>query len=171
MPTVTTITKAAREQLIDTLTVEELDSAYEALREILPGYDPAIDDDPLIDMPMVARLAGVAAGTPGAWQQRTREGKERVAFPDPGDTRYPDKPQWYAVSQIVAAFLKPSNRWPRGVVAREQTRAGAQPRLTFVQLAAQEPALAEELFALGVQDAKARTLQGWRGLRTRSARR
>lgn len=163
------ITKEERERLIDTLGVDELDQAYAALRDVLPGYDPEQDEDPLIDMPMIAKLAGVAAGTPGAWQQRTREGKERVAFPDPGDTRYPDKPQWFAVSQIVAGFLKPSDRWPRGAVARESTRAGARPRLAFPQLVQQEPELAAKIWELRANDNLPRTVQGWRSLCTRRA--
>lgn len=163
------LTREERERAVDTLSTAELDEVYAVLKEVLPDWDADEDDDPLIDMPMIAKLAGVAPGTPGAWQQRTREGKERVAFPDPADTRYADKPQWRAVSQIVVGFLIPSRRWPRGAVAREQTRADAVPRMTLAELRRVDRELARQLRALGHRDQRARTLQGWRSLRTRRA--
>lgn len=161
------VSKEDRDAAIDTLSVEELDEIYAALSEIIPGWTPEEDEDPLIDMPMIARLAGVAAGTPGAWQQRTREGKEAVPFPKPDDTRYADKPQWRAVSTIVVGFLKKSNRWPRGAVSRPRTRADAVPRLTLSELRQVDKELARDLRALGHKDQRSRTIQGWRSLRTR----
>ena len=163
------VTKEERAQAVDTLAPDELDEVYRTLATIIPGWDVDEDDDPLIDMPMIAELAGVASGTPSAWQQRTREGKERVPFPEPADTRYRDKPQWRAVSQIVVGFLKPSGRWPRGKAAREQTRADAQVKLTLAQLRQADRELWRQLKELGHRDSKARTIQGWRSLRTRRA--
>lgn len=127
------------------------------------------EDDPLIDMPMIAELAGVAPGTPGAWQQRTREGSERVPFPAPHDDRYLDKPQWRAV-RFVEEFLWPSGRWAngRGSVARENTRVTK--RYTFAQLKKVQPELADEIKALNVADDKPRSVQGWRSHRTRASR-
>lgn len=128
------------------------------------------EDDPLIDMPMIAELAGVAPGTPGAWQQRTREGTERIPFPAPHDDRYLDKPQWRAV-RFVEEFLWPSGRWEkgRGTVARTSTRVTK--RYTFKQMSKVNPELAAEIVQLGVHlaDDKVRSLQGWRSHRTRAA--
>ena len=91
------------------LTPRERTEALTLIAELFGIFN---EDDPLIDMPMIAELAGVAIGTPGAWQQRTRAGKERVPFPPPDDPRYHDKPQWRAVSTIIEGFLLPSQRWP-----------------------------------------------------------
>lgn len=127
------------------------------------------EDDPLIDMPMIAELAGVAPGTPGAWQQRTKEGTERVPFPEPHDPRYLDKPQWHAV-RFVEEFLWPSGRWEngRGSVARENTRVTK--RYTHKQLKKAMPELADAISDLGAVDDKSRSIQGWRSHRTRATK-
>lgn len=123
----------------------------------------------LIDMPMLAELAGVAPGTPGAWQQRTKEGTERVPFPAPHDDRYLDKPQWDAV-RIVEEFLWPSGRWAngRGTVARESTRVTK--RYTLKQLRKVNPELAAAIAELEAADDTPRSIQGWRSHRTRAAK-
>lgn len=131
------------------------------------GIDTQQDDDPLIDKPMIAKLAGVSEGTPGQWEQRTREGREKVPFPKADDPRYPDKPQWRAISTIIEGFLKPSNRWPRGTVARESTRATE--RLAYAELVQADSKLAGEIARLKGADNRVRSLQGWRGWRTRLA--
>jgi hypothetical protein len=131
------------------------------------------EEDPLIDMPMIAELAGVAPGTPGAWQQRY--GADRSVpgaavmhpFPEPHDGRYLDKPQWRAVS-FVRDFLYPTGRWPRGTVARESTRVTK--RYTFSQLKKAQPELAEAIKELGAVDDKPRSVQGWRSHRTRASK-
>lgn len=162
------LTQNAREAIIAGIGDEELDAAYAALAEILPeGWNPVEDPDPLIDAPMFAELAGVAPNTPGAWQQRTKEGKEKVAFPEPGEPKYKDKPQWYAISQALR-YLMDSYRWPRGVAARENTRAGqGRERLLYRELADLDPNLAVQLAQLNANDQTPRTIQGWRSLRTR----
>lgn len=121
----------------------------------------------LIDMPMLAELAGVAPGTPGAWQQRTREGTERFPFPAPHDDRYLDKPQWDAV-RIVEEYLWPAGKWPRGSVARVSTRVTK--RYTHKQLKKSNPELAEQIEQLGAVDNVARSLQGWRSHKTRATK-
>lgn len=162
-----TLTQRQRAEIVGSIAPEELAAAYEVLREILPGWDPAEDPDPLIDAPMFAELAGVAPNTPGAWQQRTREGKEKVPFPAPGEDKYADKPQWFAISQALR-YLMDSCRWPRGTAARENTRAGqGRERISYQELADADPGLAVQLAALNANDAKRRTVQGWRSLRTR----
>lgn len=148
------------------LTVKEHREALTLIAGLF-GIDTTADTDPLIDKPMIAKLAGVAEGTPGQWEQRTREQREKVPFPVPDDTRYPDKPQWRAISTVIACFLKPSNRWPQGVVARESTRVTE--RYTFAQLDGLDSDLAEEVRQLGGNDDRQRSLQGWRGWRTRLA--
>lgn len=158
-----------RLRIIDTIPPEEQNAAYAVLADLLPDWDVNEDPDPLIDAPMFAELAGVAPNTPGAWQQRTKEGKEKVAFPEPGEPKYRDKPQWYAISQALR-YLMDSYRWPRGVAARESTRAGqGRERITYRDLADLDPGLAVQLAALGANDQVARTIQGWRSLRTRRA--
>lgn len=148
------------------LTRAERAEALNLIAELF-GIDTDAEPDPLIDKPMIAKLAGVSEGTPGQWEQRTREGREKVPFPPADDTRYPDKPQWRAISTIIEGFLKPSDRWPRGVVARESTRATE--RYSFAELRRQEPDLAKEIKALNGNDDRVRSLQGWRGWRTRLA--
>lgn len=166
MPKITTGERAA---IFRAIPEEERQAAHAVLREILPGWSPEDDPDPLIDAPMLAELAGVAPNTPGAWQQRTKEGREKVAFPEPGEDKYRDKPQWFAISQALR-YLMDSGRWPRGVSARESTRAGAgRERLMYAELAALDPTLAGQLAELNANDRRARTLQGWRSLRTRRA--
>lgn len=150
----------------DPLTDQERTEALELIGELF-GIDTDADDDPFIDKPMIAKLAGVADGTPGQWEQRTREGREKVAFPPPDDTRYPDKPQWRAVSTVIECFLKPSQRWPRGVVARESTRVTE--RYGIKELRQLDRELANEVTKLGGGDNRQRSLQGWRGWRTRLA--
>lgn len=152
------------------LTDEERDETRLLVQELF-GIDTTADPDPLIDMPMIAELAGVAIGTPGAWQQRTKAGTERVPFPAPDDPRYHDKPQWRAVSTIVEGFLLPSGRWPRGKAARESTRverphtrraATSTIRTGLSGLRRTEPELADQLARLRLDDGKVRTLGGWR---------
>lgn len=162
------MTQFERFQVRTAIEPAEVTAAYDILRGILPGWDPGDDPDPLIDAPMFAELAGVAPNTPGAWQQRTKEGTEKVPFPEPGEPKYRDKPQWFAISQALL-YLIQSGRWPRGTVARVGTRATVRPRLSFTELRAQHSALAENLIALGANDKGARTLQGWRSLATRRA--
>lgn len=162
-----TLTPGERHAVMSTIAQEDRTAAYEVLAPLLPGWSPGQDPDPLIDAPMFAELAGVAPNTPGAWQQRTKEGTEKVAFPEPGEAKYRDKPQWFAISQALR-YLMDSGRWPRGVSARESTRAGAgRERIPFRELADLDPGLAVQLAALKANDDTARTIQGWRSLRTR----
>lgn len=81
------------------------------------GLDAA-DPDPFIDLPLIAKMGGLALATPRAWRNRSRpeytgrgklEGADR--FPDPDDTRYPTKPQWRAVSTILP-YLWRRGAWP-----------------------------------------------------------
>lgn len=91
---------------------------------------PVSETDPLIDLPKIAMLAGVAKNTPMIWRQRSRPeykgpGKlsgtgRRKPFPEPDDERYADKPQWRLTT--VVGWLIDTNRWPRGAVARPETR-------------------------------------------------
>jgi hypothetical protein len=158
-----------RMAIVEAIPRDERLDAYRVLGEVLPGWEPADDPDPLIDAPMFAHLAGVAPNTPGAWQQRTKEGKEKEPFPEPGEDKYKDKPQWFAISQALA-YLRSSGRWPRGVAARENTRAGhGRERITYRDLATLDRDLAVQLAALNANDGAARTIQGWRSLRTRRA--
>lgn len=159
-----------RMRVIATIPPEDRAAAYAVLAGLLPGWNRDEDPDPLIDGPMFAQLAGVASNTPKAWQQRTREGRERVAFPEPGESKYADKPQWHAISQALR-FLMDSHRWPRGSSAREGTRADVRTRLSFVELMDSNPDLARELAALDANDTTPRTIQGWRSLRTRRSTR
>lgn len=148
---------AARQKL----NIREREEALQIIGEILGIYG---EDDPLIDMPMIAALAGVAPGTPAAWQQRTRSGRERVPFPPPDDSRYADKPQWRAISTIIERFLKPSERWPRGVAARETTRRprNAVERIGLGGLRHKDAELAKALKARRLDDGQPRTVGGWR---------
>lgn len=146
------------------LTNAERAEALNLIGELF-GIDTSSGDDQLIDKPMIAKLAGVSEGTPGQWEQRTREGREKVPFPMADDTRYPDKPQWWAIGTIIQLFLKPSNRWPRGSVARESTRATE--RFTYAELVQVDAQLAGEIASLWGADDRSRSLQGWRGWRTR----
>lgn len=145
------------------LTDEEAQEVLDLVAEL---FGITGEPDPLIDLPMIAELAGVASNTPKAWQQRTRNGQERVPFPAPHDDRYTDKPQWHAV-RLVEEFLKPSGRWPRGSVARESTRVTK--RYTFKQLVKANAELADDIRKLKAVDDVARSIQGWRSHRTRMA--
>ena len=82
------------------------------------------DPDPLIDLPDIAELAGLAPGTPVQWRQRTRRGEAKHPFPEPapgiGD-RFADKPLWHAVSQVIP-YLEETGNWPPGAGARPMTR-------------------------------------------------
>lgn len=101
--------------------------------EMILGIDTRDDPDPLIDLPMIALLAGVSRGTPEQWRVRTRLAAGtaqpvRVPFPEtpPGiGSRFPDKPMWHAVSQIVP-YLRHTRRWPPGRAGRPSRR---HPRL------------------------------------------
>jgi hypothetical protein len=109
---------------------QDAPSAYQvaqALEYLRKQYclDPS-DNDPLISLPQIAALAGVAPNTPTIWRQRSKEGytgpgKHREPFPAPDDKRYSDKPQWRAISTVLHWLVK-TRRWPRGAVAREVTR-------------------------------------------------
>lgn len=166
------LSAAERAAILQSIPEEDRRDAYAAVQHLLPGWNPLEDRDPLIDAPMFALLAGVAPNTPGAWQQRTREGTEKEPFPEPGEAKYHDKPQWFLISQALR-YLIDSNRWPRGISARESTRADAEgrKRITFAELAKVDKELAVQLAALNANDSTARTLQGWRSLRTRRASR
>lgn len=103
---------------------DELVEGYHAeIRERL-GIDTKADPDPLIDMPQIAKLAGVQPGTVKQWRQRTRLGQRKQPFPAPppgvGD-RFPDKPMWYAVTQVIP-FLESTGNWPPESGARPATR-------------------------------------------------
>lgn len=161
-----TLSASERALIVEGIPLGDRKAAYAALADVLPGWDPASDPDPLIDAPMFAHLAGVAPSTPGAWQQRTREGTEKTPFPEPGEPKYRDKPQWHAISQALR-YLIDSARWPRGTVARANTRAERVARITFEELKAADAETANALWSLRAEDDKRRTLQGWRSLRTR----
>lgn len=153
------------------LTQEERRDAERIIQELF-GIDTTDDPDPFIDLPMIATLAGVADGTPAQWQQRTRKGEMSVPFPEPDDTRYADKPQWCAISTIIEEFLLPTGRWPRGAVARPQSRgprAGTDP-VTFAQLRKKRPELAAEVERLQLNDRQRRTPLQW-AYRVRKAKR
>lgn len=103
----------------------EVAAALDFLRGRYPNLPPA-DQDPLISLPMVAELAGVSQETPTMWVQRSRpdykgQGRLRIPFPPPADTRYDDKPQRRAISQVLT-WLWVTDRWPRGTAARPDTR-------------------------------------------------
>lgn len=86
------------------------------------------DEDPKIGLPEIARLAGVAIGTPTQWRARTRRGEltgDR-AFPEPDDDRYADKPQWLAIATIIP-WLDATKRWPPESAGRPESR-GPRPR-------------------------------------------
>jgi hypothetical protein len=109
------------------LSNREVTDYHEVIRERL-GIDCAADPDPLIDMPRIARLAGVQPGTVKQWRNRTRLGQARHPFPEPppgtGD-RFQDKPLWHAVSQVIP-FLEASGNWPPETGARPATRGPRQ---------------------------------------------
>lgn len=92
----------------------------EVIKELL-GLDTDADPDPLIDLPMIAKLAGVADGTPGQWVQRSKKGQLKRPFPKVADNRYTDKPQWRAVSQVIP-WLIDTHRWPPGAAGRPESR-------------------------------------------------
>lgn len=97
--------------------------AGKILREKSNGrIDLARESDPLIDLPLIAAMAGVRAATPSQWIQRSKSGLLIPAFPLPADDRYPDKPQWRAISQVVN-WLWP-RRWPPGSSGRPEARGG-----------------------------------------------
>lgn len=80
-------------------------------------------EDPMVGLPEIAKLAGVAIGTPTQWRARTRRGEltgDR-AFPDPDDPRYPDKPQWRAIATIIP-WLDLTKRWPPESAGRPESR-------------------------------------------------
>lgn len=97
------------------------------LREATGGaIDLSKESDPLIDLPLIAALAGVQPGTPGQWIQRSKAGLLLPSFPEPDDQRYVDKPQWRAISTIVS-WLWP-RRWPPGVSGRPESRGTRKAR-------------------------------------------
>lgn len=87
------------------------------------GWDLSAEEDPLVGLPEIAKVAGVSIGTPTQWRARTRRGelKGDRAFPDPDDPRYPDKPQWRAIKTIIP-WLKRTRRWPPGAAGRPESR-------------------------------------------------
>lgn len=100
---------------------------------ILSEYTNGVIDltketDPLIDLPMIAKLAGVQSSTPGQWIQRSKSGLLLPPFPEPADSRYPDKPQYRAISQVVN-WLWPK-RWPPGASGRPESRGPRKARQT-----------------------------------------
>jgi hypothetical protein len=102
---------------------EELEEIYDIIEERL-SIDCDADPDPLIDLPQVADLGGLAKVTPVQMRQRTAAGRSRHPFPEPAPgvgSRFADKPMWHAVSQIVP-FLKATGHWPPGAGARPTTR-------------------------------------------------
>lgn len=101
--------------------------AGKILKEKTNGaIDLSRETDPLIDMPLIAALAGVRPQTPAQWIQRSKTGLLVPGFPDPADTRYKDKPQWRAISQVVD-WLWP-NRWPPGASGRPEARGNRRLR-------------------------------------------
>lgn len=114
--------RTLRRDLLEQLTDAEI------VRLVL-GIDTTADPDPLIDLPMITLLAGVSKGTPEQWRVRTRVAAHagqpvRVPFPPTPDgvaSRFPDKPMWHALSQIVP-YLKASRRWPPGRAGRPARR-------------------------------------------------
>ncbi len=92
------------------------------------GWQLRPDEDPAVALPEIAKLAGVAQGTPTQWRARTLRGElvgER-AFPEPDDDRYADKPQWKAIKTIIP-WLKRTKRWPPGAAGRPESR-GPRPK-------------------------------------------
>lgn len=109
----------------------DLDQLTDAeIVQLVLGIDTGADPDPLIDLPMITLLAGVSKGTPEQWRVRTRLALAggpavRHPFPDPPPgvaSRFPDKPMWHALSQIVP-YLKRTKRWPPGRAGRPARRA------------------------------------------------
>jgi hypothetical protein len=102
------------------------------------GWTLGADEDPMIGLPQIAALAGVAEGTPTQWRARTRRGEltgDR-AFPDPDDPRHEDKPLWHAIATIIP-WLQRTRRWPPGSAGRPESRGprpseGVKPGARYV---------------------------------------
>ena len=92
------------------------------------GWELEPTEDPKIGLPEIAKLAGVAIGTPTQWRARTFRGELTgdKAFPEPDDERYPDKPQWLAIETIIP-WLDRTRRWPPDSAGRPESR-GPRPR-------------------------------------------
>lgn len=92
------------------------------------GWELGPNEDPKIGLPEIAKLAGVAPGTPTQWRARTLRGEltgDR-AFPEPDDPRFVDKPQWLAIATVIP-WLDRTKRWPPGSAGRPESR-GPRPR-------------------------------------------
>lgn len=114
--------RTVRKDFLDQMTDAEI-------VKLVLGIDTETDPDPLIDLPMITLLAGVSKGTPEQWRARTRVALAggpavRHLFPDPPPgvaSRFPDKPMWHALSQVVP-YLKRTQRWPPGRAGRPRRR-------------------------------------------------
>lgn len=110
-------------------TNERIAEYREIIKERLGIEVTDEDPDPLIGMPQIARLSGLRPGTIKQMRQRTRLGQTRRPFPTPppgiGD-RFPDKPLWHAVSQIIP-HLEATGNWPPERGARPATRVPRTP--------------------------------------------
>lgn len=110
------------------MDLEQIDPAelvewHRIIKERL-GIDATDDPDPLISLPDVAELAGLAPGTPGQMRQRSRKGQAVHPFPEPAPglgQRFADKPLWHAATQIIP-YLKQTGNWPPEAGARKATR-------------------------------------------------
>jgi hypothetical protein len=80
-------------------------------------------EDRMVSLNQIAKVAGVAKGTPIQWRQRTLRGElEGVkAFPDPDDPdTFPDKPMW--LLSTVVNHLIANRKWPPGAAGRPAAR-------------------------------------------------
>jgi hypothetical protein len=153
---------------LTSFSADELAEIHRHIQERL-GIDTQVDPDPLIDLPRIAKLAGLAPGTPGQQRQRSLAGKSRERFPDPdpiAGSRFEDKPMWKAVTDVVPYLMRTGN-WPPEAGARHQTRGGksdAPPpeRYSFRQLAEVAPLLHNKLYRSKAGTSGLRTLERWR---------
>lgn len=94
----------------------------------LLGVEVNGDQDRMVGLIQVARLAGVAPGTPIQWRQRTRRGEltGEKAFPEPDDEdTFPDKPMWRL--STVLNYLLRAKKWPLGAAGRPLERKANEP--------------------------------------------
>lgn len=93
------------------------------------GWKLEPDEDPKVGLPEIAKVAGVAIGTPTQWRARTLRGElsgDR-AFPEPDDDRFADKPQWLALKTIIPWLMR-TKRWPPGSAGRPESRGPRPPQ-------------------------------------------